>query len=556
MDRQRRRFLQWLALTTASGVLGCERGSLSDPYDDLYTITPFGDLTLLHLADTYGQFLPAYDRPPGRTLDGHEANIGLRAAPAFRDALNPDRFIDAARRLGPMGGFAHIATLLKSVREQRPGRTVLCAGGDGFPASGLALWSEGAAARELYKRLGVDAIVPHTELLFGAEPFLATLSTSNLPYIAHNLRDDVWGNRLVPPYTLHAVNGSKVAILGHAYSHFPRDYPPSLCPEWRFDSDEASLQAVIDDARAHGAQIVVLISQQGYAADVHSVHRLRGIDVVFAHGEPRGIAPTVVNNAAGRTLVVASGAHGRFMSVLDLKVKRGEIRDYRYRLVPVYANAIAPDRIVQGEIARLRAPFAAQLDAPVAGNEGLLYRQDAFGGSVDSVITAAMRTVLGADIALSPGYRHGRTLLPGQEITTDALLSWTASPFPACDVSERTGEEIKSLLEQFAERAYGQAPLRARDDMLRVGGLRYRLRPGNDTGRRIDALTLGNGVPLEPNKTYRVAITGIGEPRGERALSEVLSEYLRNKKILGATAPIASPIDYASPKLTAAIEIP
>lgn len=543
MNHQRRRFLQWLAFTTAGGVLGCEPGGLNDPYDDLYTVPPFGDLSLLHFADTNGQFLPAHFRPPGRMLEGYEANIGLRAAPAFRHALKSDRFIDSARRLGPMGGFAHLATLLKSVREQRRGRTLLCTGGDGFPASGLALWSEGAAARELYKRIGVDALVPHAELLFGAEAFLATLTPSGLPYLAHNVRDDVWGNRIVPPYAMHVVNGSKVAIVGQAYTHFARDYPPSLCPEWRFDADGASLQAVVDEARAHGAQIVVLISQQGYAADVHIAHRVRGIDVVFAHGEPRGTAPTVVNNAAGRTFVMASGTHGRFLSVLDLKVKRGEIRDFQYRLVPVYANAIAADRIVQGEITRLRAPFATELDASVAANEGLLYRHDAFGGSVDGLLLGAMRTVLGADIALSPGYRHGVTLLPGMEVTTDAVLSWAASPFPACDVSERTGEEIKSLLEQFAERAYrAEAPLRAREDMLRVGGLRYRLRPSKDTGRRIDALTLGNGAPLDANKIYRVAIAGIGEPRGERALSEVLSEYLRNKKTLGATAPIPSPV--------------
>lgn len=543
MNQRRRRFLQWLAVTTASGALGCERGALHDPYDDLYTLPPFGDITLLHFGDTYGQFVPAYSRPPARTLDGHQANIGLRAARAFRHALNPARFLDDARELGPMGGLAQLATLLKSVREQRRGHTLLCAGGDGFPASRLALQSEGAAARELYKRLGVDAMVPHAELLFGAEAFSATLTVSALPYIAHNLRDDVWGNRIVPPYAMHAVNGSKIAVVGHAYTQFARDYPPSLCPEWRFDADEASLQAAVDDARAHGAQIVVMISQHGYAAGAHLAHRLRGIDVVFAHGEPRGAAPTVVNNAAGRTLVMTTGAQGRFLSLLDLKVKRGEIRDFQYRLVPVYADAIAPDRIVQGEIARLRAPFAQQIDTALARTEGLLYRHDAFGGSVDSVLLSAMRTVLGADVALTPGYRHGVTLLPGTEISTDALLSWTASPFPVCDVSERTGEEIKSLLEQFAERAYRpEVTQRSRDDMLRVGGLRYHLRPANDSGRRIDALTLGNGAPLEANKTYRVATAGIGEPRGERALSEVLSEYLRNKKTLGASAPVASPI--------------
>lgn len=544
MDQQRRRFLQWLALTGAAGLVGCERSGLTNPYADLYALPPFGDLTLLHFADTYGQYLPAHVRPPGRTLEKQAAKIGVRPTAGLRHALDPDQFIEAARRLGPMGGFAHLATLLKSLRDQRQGRTLLCAGGDGFPAGGLALWSEGAAARELYKRLGVDAVVPHGELLFGAEAFLSTLPTSGLAYIAHNLRDDVWANRILPPYAMHTVNSRKVAVVGHAYTHFQRDYPPSLCPEWRFDTDEAGLQAAIDDARAHGAEIVVLISQQGYAADLHYAHRLRGIDVIFAHGEPRGTAPTVVNNAAGRTLVIASGAHGRFLSVLDLKIKRGEIRDYQYRLVPVYANAIAPDRIVQGEIARLRTPFAPQLDVALAGNEGLLYRQDAFGGSVDGALLAAMRTVLDADIALLPGYRHGITLLPGVEIVADALLSWTGSPFPATEVSERTGEEIKSLLEQFAERAYRPEVLqRTRGDFLRVGGLRYRLRPANAVGQRVDTLTLGNGAPLEAHKTYRVAIAGIGEPHGEHALSEVFGTYLRDKKSLGATAPVLSPLD-------------
>lgn len=543
MDRRRRRFLQWLAITGAGGMLGCERAALNNPYADLYTLPPFGDLTLLHLGDTYGQFLPAYYRPPGRTLDNQGPKSGVRPTPGLRHALDPERFIDAARRLGPMGGFAQLATLLKSVREQRHGRSLLCASGEGFPASGLTLWSEGTAARALFKRLGVDALVPHAELLFGAEAFSSALAPGGLPYVAHNLRDDVWGKRIVPPYAMHTVNARKVAIVGHAYTHFQREYPPSLCPEWRFDADEASLQAVIDEARANGAEIVVLISQQGHAADLHSAHRLRGIDVIFAHGEPRGGEPTVVNNAAGRTLVIATGTHGRFLSVLDLKVKRGEIRDYQYRLMPVYANAIAPDRIVQGDVAHLRAPFAPQLDGAIARTDGLLYRHDAFGGSVDGVLLGAMRTVLNAEIALFPGYRHGVSLLPGMDIAADALLSWTASPFPAADVSERTGEEIKSLLEQFADRAYRPDVLqRARDDFLRVGGLRYRLRPANAAGQRIEALALNNGTPLAPNDVYRVALAGIGEPHGQHALSEVLASYLREKKSLAATAPLASPL--------------
>lgn len=540
----RRRFLYSVAGGAASLLLpACERRDADKYADALYDIPPFGNLSLLHLSDSHGQLSPLYLRESAWRVnaDGGVVNadtalkdIPLRSDGAMAYALSAADFVGNARRHGKVGGYAYLATLIKSLRDQRPGRSLLLDGGSSWQGSALALWSEGEDMLGASKLLGVDAMTAHGEFALGADALkhLVESELKGTAFLAANVHDEVWGTGPFKGSTVREVNGIRVGIVGLAYPHMRAAHPKSLCPDWHFDWQEAQVQKRVDDLRAQKCQVVVLLSHAGLNADLKLAGRVTGIDVVLSgHSHDPLPIPASINNAGGRTLVVSSGAHGKFLSVLDLKIGHGKLRDFRYKLVPVITDLIAPDARMAAYIENRRAPFKAQLEEPLATTQSLLYRRDPFGGSMDQLITDAMLATQEVDIALSPGYRSGESVLPGGTITTEIVYSHTAITYPACDVTERTGEEIKNMLEHFADAAFNKDPyLQHGYDMVRAGGLRYRLDIGREAGQRISELALRDGKALNAEKVYRVASWGLGEPRDGRPIWEVVAEYLRAQR--------------------------
>lgn len=540
---------------TAAAGGGCDRSPKSSrpgPKQpaDRYELAPFGDVTLLHFTDCHAQLLPVYFREPGVNLGvGDDAGkpphlVGDALLKHFDVAPNtPDAhalactdFEVLARRYGKVGGFAHLASLIKKVRDQRPGRTLLLDGGDTWQGSATALWTKGQDMVDAQKLLGVDLMTAHWEFTYGAERVRQIVErdfSGKIELLAQNVNDVTWGDPVFKPYALREINRVPVAVIGQAFPYTPIANPRYLIPDWSFGINDEHMQQIVDQVRAQGAQAVVLLSHNGMDVDLKLAGRVRGIDAILGgHTHDALPAPVIVSNGGGKTLVIGSGSHTKFLSVLDLAFKDGKVTGFRFRLLPIFANLIPADAEMAAYIEKVRAPFKNKLGEKLAVTESLLYRRGNFNGTFDQLIVEAMMAVLGTPIAFSPGFRWGATLLPGDAITMDDLMNQTAITYPTATVNELSGGQIKLILEDIADNLYHPDPYyRQGGDMVRVGGLKYTLDLTQRYGSRIADLEV-RGQPLAANKIYKVAgwASVQPQPEGRRAIWDVVAEYLRDKK--------------------------
>ncbi len=518
---QRREFLRLLALAAAAGASLRPGASEAQAADELYELPRFGNVSLLHITDTHAQLLPVYFREP-------DVNIGVGAAAGHPPHLVGEAFLRqfgiapggrlahaftyldfeaAARRYGPMGGFAHLATLVKRVRAARP-NALLLDGGDSWQGSATALWTRGVDMIGAQKLLGVDVMTAHWEFTYGAERVQQAVEKELAPieFVAQNVKTVDFEDPVFKPYTLRNLNGVQVAIIGQAFPYTPIAHPRYLIAQWSFGIQERHLQKQVDEARAKGAALVVLLSHNGMDVDLKLAGQVRGIDVILGGHTHDGVpAPTVVGNGGGQTLVTNAGCNGKFLAVLDLDVRANRVAGYRYRLLPVFANLLPADPGMAAYIDKVRAPYAERLGAKLAVTEGLLYRRGNFNGSFDQLILDAQREVRGAEIAFSPGFRWGTTLLPGDALTREHLMDQTAITYPYATLNEFTGAQIKAILEDVCDNLFNPDPyLQQGGDMVRVGGMSYACDPRQPVGARISDMRLG-GKPLEADRKYKVA---------------------------------------------------
>jgi sulfur-oxidizing protein SoxB len=561
MSLSRREFLQMLAAASAAGMglgmPGAARAAGSSAPTNLYEVPAFGNVSLLHFTDCHAQLKPIYFREPninigvgaarGRPphLVGEALLKEFKIAPGSIEAhaftyLN---FEEAARRYGKVGGFAHLATLVKSLRSQRKGRTLLLDGGDTWQGSATSLWTKGQDMVDAQKLLGVDIMTGHWEFTYGAERVKEIIDKDlkgSVEFVAQNVNDATWGDRVFKPYVMRELNGVPMAVIGQAFPYTPIANPRWMFPDWSFGINDDSMQKVVDKARADGAKVVVVLSHNGMDVDLKMASRVTGIDVILGgHTHDAVPAPSVVSNKSGKTLVINSGSNGKFLSVLDLDVRNGKVRDYRYKLLPVFSNLIEPDAKMAAYIEKAREPYKAKLEEKLAVTEGLLYRRGNFNGTFDQLIVDAMLDVQGADIAFSPGFRWGTSLLPGGTITMEHLMDQTAITYATATLNERTGEQIKNILEDIADNLFHEDPYYQQGgDMVRVGGLKYAIDPTQKIGKRISDMEV-NGQPLNPTKIYLVAGWASIEqnPVGDKPIWDVVAEYLRHKKTVKISAP-------------------
>ena len=532
-----------LALAAAAGASLRPERSIAQAADELYGVPKFGNVSLLHFHDCHAQLLPVHFREPNVNLGAGDAagrpphlvgdallqQFRIAAGSALAHAYTFLDFERAARRYGKVGGFAHLATLVKRLRADRPG-ALLLDGGDTWQGSATALWTKGADMIGAQKLLGVDFTTGHWEFTYGAERVKQVVDKELAPieFLAQNVKTTDFEDPVFKPYALRTVNGVPLAIVGQAFPYTPIANPRHLVPDWTFGIQEPRLQQLVDEVRAKGARIVVLLSHNGMDVDVKLAARVRGIDVILGGHTHDGVpAPTVV----GRTLVTNAGSNGKFLAVLDLDARDGRIAGYRYRLLPVFANLLPPDPAMQAYIERVRAPYVSRLGEKIAVTEGLLYRRGNFNGSFDQLILEALMQAKGAEIAFSPGFRWGTTLLPGDAITLEHVMDQTAITYPAVTVNEMTGARIKEILEDVCDNLFNPDPyLQQGGDMVRVGGLTYACEPRAKTGRRISDLRL-QGKPLEADKTYRVAgWASVGEGVTGEPVWDVVARHLRERR--------------------------
>jgi sulfur-oxidizing protein SoxB len=544
---QRREFLRLLGFAAAAGA--SLRPGLSDAQagGELYDVPAFGNVSLLHTTDVHAQLLPVYFREPSFNIgvaeaDGQPphlvggallAHFGLRPGTALAHAYTSLDFERAARRYGKIGGFAHLATLVKRIRASRP-NALLLDGGDNWQGSATALWTKGADMIGAQKLLGVDVMTGHWEFTYGAERVKQAVDKELAPieFVAQNVKTLDFEDPVFNPYTMRTVNGVPVAIIGQAFPYTPIANPRYMVAEWSFGIQERRLQEIVDEARKKGARVVVLLSHNGMDVDLKLASRVSGIDAILGGHTHDGIpAPSIVKNPGGRTLVTNAGSNGKFLGVLDLDVKDGRVAEYRYRLLPVFANLLTADREMSAYIERVRAPYADKLAERLAVTEGLLYRRGNFNGTFDQLILDAMMQEKGAEIAFSPGFRWGTTLLPGDAITFEHVMDQTAITYPYSTLNEMTGEQIKAVLEDVCDNLFNPDPyLQQGGDMVRVGGMTYACAPLANMGERISDMRLA-GKPIEPAKKYKVAgWAPVSEAASGEPIWDVVVRYLRAKK--------------------------
>ena len=554
MSLNRREFLGVMAAASASGLFSTwqDANAKAGKGAELYQLPKFGNVSFLHFTDCHAQLLPVYFREPnvnlglgemlgrpphfvGQSLLKHfnvPANSALAHAYTYLD------FEKAARTYGKVGGFAHMATLVKMMKASRP-QAFLLDGGDTWQGSATALWTKGQDMVDATKLLGVDMMTSHWEFTYGADRVTEIVEkdfAGKIDFLAQNVKTNDFGDPVFKPYVIRQQNGIPVAVIGQAFPYTPIANPRYFVPDWTFGIQDENMQKVVDECRAKGAQVVVVISHNGMDVDLKMASRVRGIDAILGGHTHDGVPqPVKVKNAGGVTLVTNAGSNTKFLGVLDFDVKNGKVADFRYKLLPVFANLLPADKEMQALIDKVRGPYKAKLEEVLAVTEGTLYRRGNFNGSFDQLLVDAMIDVKGADIAFSPGFRWGTSLLPGQAITREHVMDQTATTYSFSTLTEMSGAMIKTILEDVCDNLFNPDPYYQQGgDMVRVGGLAYACAPLEKMGNRIQDMRL-KGKSIEANKTYKVAgWAPVAEGASGEPIWDVVEKWLKDKKTVPA----------------------
>ena len=556
MSLSRRDFLQALAFASAGGMsLQSNFVQAQSAAQKFYDLPKFGNVHLLHFTDCHAQLLPIYFREPNVNLGiaGQEGKTphlvgeyflkanGIRSGTRDAHAFTYLDYVAAAQNYGKMGGFAHMATLIKQMKATRPG-ALLLDGGDTWQGSATALWTNGQDMVDAALALGVDVMTPHWEMTLGEKRVMEIVNgdfKGKVSFIAQNIKTADFGDMVFNPYVMKVQNGIQAAIIGQAFPYTPIANPRYFTPDWTFGIQEENLQKTIDEVKSKGAKLVVLLSHNGMDVDLKMASRVRGLDAIMGGHTHDGVPiPVKVKNAGGITLVTNAGSNSKFLGVLDFDVKGDKVVDFRYKLFPIFSKMIPADPAMSKLITKIRAPYETKLNEKLASTEGLLYRRGNFNGSFDQLILDGLMTQKNAEIAFSPGFRWGTSLLPGQAITRENLLDQTAITYPFTTVSNMSGETIKTILEDVADNLFNPDPYYQQGgDMVRVGGMQYTIDPSQSAGKRITDMRL-NGKPIDAGKTYKVAgwapVSEEAKNAGGEAIWDLMERHLRDVKVIKA----------------------
>lgn len=548
MSHTRRDFLQFAmnagVVFGAAGYLGNPTRALAQQkltQDDLLRFDAKGQVTLLHFTDVHAQLAPVYFRPP-------DTNIGVGAyagipphlvGEAFLKEFGIERgsplayahtfvdYVDLAKTYGKLGGLDRTATLVKAIRAERGEDKVLFLdGGDTWQGSYTALKTNGQDMVECMKLLKPDAMTGHWEFTLGEERFLELVESMDYPFLASNIFDSEWDEPAFENTAFFEKGGIKVAVIGQAMPYTPIANPRWMFPKWSFGIRPEALQENADKARAEGAEIVVLLSHNGFDVDRKLATIVKGIDVILT-GHTHDAVPVAVK--VEDTLILSSGSHGKYLGRIDLEVSGGKVTGYNSTLIPVFSDVIESDAEMAAKIAEFRQPHEAELSRVLGRTETLLYRRGNFNGTWDDLICQGIMEERETEIALSPGFRWGTTLLPGQDITIEDLYTETSMSYPAVYRNEMTGAQLKDILEDVCDNLFNKDPfLQQGGDMVRVGGMTYSCSVNEEIGRRISDMRLAaTGEAIDPARTYVVGgWASVNEATEGPAIYDLMEAYI------------------------------
>lgn len=543
----RREFIQVAAATAALATGAASTRAFAQQRlaeKELLAFEALGNVTLVHVADIHGQLMPRYFREPSTNLGVGEARglpphitgkeflarFGIAPGSSAAYALTSEDFEALARTYGKIGGLDRAATVIKAIRAERGDKVVLLDGGDTWQGSWSSLKTRGQDMIDCMALLKPDAMTGHWEFTYGTDRVKQAVEGLGFPFLGLNIRDTEWNEAAFEASTTLERGGVKIAVLGQAFPYTPVANPRWMIPNWSFGVREEDVQAQVDKARKGGAHLVVLLSHNGFDVDRKLARRVKGIDVILTAHTHDAIPEAV---KVGKTLLIASGSSGKFVSRLDLDVRDGEVKAFRYKLIPLFSDVITADAEMTAKIAEVRKPFAAELSKVLGKTESLLYRRGNFNGTFDDLICQALLQERDAEIALSPGFRWGTSVLPGQDISFEDVTNATAITYPAVYRMGMTGARLKDIIEDVADNLFNADPYYQQGgDMVRIGGIAYAIDVARPQGQRISDMRLvKTGAPIDPSKEYQVAgWASVNEGTEGPPIWEVISNYLTRQR--------------------------
>ena len=561
----RREFVYMMAVLGAAPVFANSHTRMTDTtnkLEDYYKLKPFGNARFLHMTDSHAQLLPVYFREPSVNL-GFYGNFGkpphivgeklldyygLKGNKRLEYAYSCVNFEEHAKAMGRTGGFAQIKTVVDYLRDSYgKDKTLMLDGGDTWQGSATSLYTRGKDMVGAMNLLGVDVAVGHWEFTYKAEEVLENVKALNAEFLAQNVFvketsmmngveafDEDTGHAF-KPYTIKKMGNARVAIIGQAFPYTTIANPQRFIPDWTFGINENSMQELVNKIKDEDKpDAIIVLSHNGFDTDKKMAEICTGIDFIMGGHTHDGVPEAVpVKNASGTTYVCNAGSNGKFLNVLDLDIQKGKIKDFKFTLLPIFSDLIPEDKAMKKYIEDVRLPFLKELTRPIATTEQTLFRRGNFNGSWDQIICDALLEVKEAQISLSPGFRWGTSVMPGQTITFDDLMTQTAMTYPETYARDIKGEDIKAILEDVADNLFNEDPFYQQGgDMVRTGGISYRINPTAKMGERItDIVLTKTGEKLDASKSYKVAgWSTVGAKSEGEPVWETVEAYLKNVK--------------------------
>ncbi|KAB7886284.1 thiosulfohydrolase SoxB [Poseidonibacter ostreae] len=560
----RREFIYMMSVLGAAPVFANSHTRMADTnkLEDYYKLQNFGNVRLLHMTDSHAQLMPVYFREPSVNL-GFHGNYGkpphivgekmldyygIKGNKRLEYAFSSVNFEKHAKVMGRVGGFAQLKTVIDHLRNNFGAeKTLMMDGGDTWQGSATALYTRGKDMVGAMNLLGVDVAVGHWEFTYKAEEVLANVKELNAEFLAQNVKvkddalfdgaeayDEDTGHAF-KPYTIKKMGNARVAIIGQAFPYTTIANPQRFIPDWTFGIKDEDMQDLVDTIREEEKpDAVIVLSHNGFDVDQKMAEVCTGIDFIMGGHTHDGVPEAVpVKNEEGTTYVCNAGSNGKFLNVLDLDIQNGKIVDHKFTLLPIFSDLVPEDKDMKAYIEKVRLPYIKELNRTIATTEETLFRRGNFNGSWDQIICDALIDVKGADISLSPGFRWGTTVMPGQDITFDDLMTQTAMTYPETYARDITGQGIKDILEDVADNLFNADPFYQQGgDMVRTGGISYTIDPKAKMGSRITNLQLTkNGKKLEASKSYKVAgWSTVGAKSPGEPVWETVETYLGNVK--------------------------
>ena len=559
----RREFLYMMSLLGTSQMFAKSHEKAYDvgEVEDYYKIKNFGNARFMHITDTHAQLLPVHFREPSVNLGfhsnfgkpphvvGHHFNkrYGIKSNSRAEFALSSVNYSENAKRFHKIGGFAHMKTMTDYLRGTfGSDKTLFLDGGDTWQGSATSLYTRGKDMVEALNILGVDVCTGHWEFTYKDKEVLENIKMLNADFVAQNVfvkdeslmegveaYDEDTGHAF-KPYVMKKMGDNMVAVIGQAFPYTTIANPQRFIPDWTFGIRPEEMQELVDEIReTKKPDAVIVISHNGYDVDKKMASVVSGIDFIMG-GHTHDAVPEAypVKNSKGVTHVINSGSNGKFVGVLDIDISDKKVRDFKFTLLPVFSDLVPEDKTMKKHIEDVRAPFLEKLMQPLATTDELLYRRGNFNGTFDQIICNALREVKGADVSMSPGFRWGTSILPGGTITFDDLMTQTSMTYPETYVREVKGSDLHVILEDVADNLFNVDPfLQQGGDMVRTGGLSYRINPQEKIGKRITNLELTSGAVIEANKTYKLAgWSTVGSQSPGEPIWDTVSTYLKQQK--------------------------